>query len=188
MGAPWDALPAGGRGDVCLTLLTVTTWLPRRRVQTTVIALVALSMRPSPHGSASGRDIDAKDLLKTTIFLANKAVLNKAIAGASSVLAREVYQSSGTLVGKPTITVPSAMVISALILLQAMGLETINTEPAWASRAGRDGASEHREGGWTAAHRTSWGARQGEAAQGGRDHEHSRGRYEEPRPVLTAQV
>lgn len=90
---------------------------------------------------------DAEFLLLVSAFVANTAVLGQAVAGASLDHARETYHSPGTPFSKPTKSLASTAVISAIILLQTLSLGAyINRVPMWGVWAGCDGAGEDWEG------------------------------------------
>lgn len=65
---------------------------------------------------------DAEFLLLVSTFLANRAVLERAIVRTGAIDGLAVFSSPGTPFSKPSMHVASMVVISALILLQAAGM------------------------------------------------------------------
>lgn len=84
-----------------------------------------------------GEEADAEFLLLVSTFLANRAVLERAIVRTSTIDGLAVFSSPGTPLSKPSMHVASMVVISALILLQAVGMGAmvwyINRVATWTS-------------------------------------------------------
>ena len=78
---------------------------------------------------------DAEYLLEIAMFVANSATLNRAVAGAGPLYAREIFHSPGTQFSKPSMTTAGVIVVSAFMLLQVVALAAmvwyVNTVPTW---------------------------------------------------------
>ncbi|KAL3493152.1 hypothetical protein BJX62DRAFT_235467 [Aspergillus germanicus] len=91
-----------------------------------------------------------KELLEITAFFANEALLTN--TAERNLLSRDIYTAPGYLLIKPTVSVAGLVVISALIVLQVVGLLAlaafIYSTPCWtialdASALARIGAQVH---------------------------------------------
>lgn len=84
-----------------------------------------------------GEAYSARDLLEIGMFLVNRAMLERTIAGEGFLYAREIYSSPGTLFAKPTKNLASTIGISILIGLQTVGLAAVvwysRKAPTWTS-------------------------------------------------------
>ncbi|MBE3046965.1 hypothetical protein IMZ48_31445 [Candidatus Bathyarchaeota archaeon] len=78
----------------------------------------------------------AEYMLLITTFLANRAVLRMAATGAG-MEGKKIYYSSGTMFNKPSKSIASTVIISALILLEVVALAAlvryVNSVPTWTS-------------------------------------------------------
>jgi hypothetical protein len=65
---------------------------------------------------------DASDLIDMSMFVVNRAVLQKSVIGTGPLHTRHIYTSAGALFAKPKKSLASTIVISILITAQATGL------------------------------------------------------------------
>lgn len=78
---------------------------------------------------------DAVNLVDMSMFVVNRAVLQKTVAGTGPLYVRRIYTSPGTLFAKPKKSLASTIVISIFIAAQAAGLIAAvwysRTAPTW---------------------------------------------------------
>jgi hypothetical protein len=90
----------------------------------------------------------ATNLLATTLFATNRAVLTKTVAHTSAYRGRPIYSSEGTSFTKPTMSLASMIAISVLMGLLVIGLSAAVwyalREPTWTHKL--DGVSVARLG------------------------------------------
>lgn len=95
----------------------------------------AISQLLATWTSYFGEEYSARDLLEIAMFLTNRAMLERTIAGEGVLHAREIYSSPGTLFAKPTKNLASTITISILIGLQTLGLAAVvwyaRKAPTW---------------------------------------------------------
>lgn len=79
----------------------------------------------------------AEYALMMSMYFANRAVLTKTALAEMPFDAREIYHSPGTIMARPSIAMPSLIIITILIFLQTLGLVVviwlIYSVPTWAA-------------------------------------------------------